>query len=157
MHLSFSKRLVALGFLFLIPASVFSQTGGTPSGDYEVGRLNRPLPGLSWMGAPFHHHDVLVRHGSAYTRRGLFATSFIAAIAGATLYDDYPWYLPGREHVGWCDGYIADTGDWGSESMQQVNQARYNTVKTRIETCTSNKYHLILYTCQEWAAEKLAP
>lgn len=156
MHLSSGKLALVLCAIFLISAPGLCQTRN-PTGDYEVGRLSRPLPGISWMGVPFHHKDVMVRHNSSRTRRGLFATSFLAAIAGAALYDNYPWYLPGREHVGWCPGYIACEGAWGSESMQQVDQARYNTVKNRIEICTSNKYHLILYTCQEWASEKLAP
>lgn len=155
MHLSSSKCLVSLCFLFLIPASVLSQTGGTPAGDYEVGLLTWPLRYLPFQA--FQHHDVLVRHKTDETRRGLFPNSGPAAVAG--------WYLwkactngPAIcDNLGWVDGHVASEDPRGAEQMNWVDQTRYETVKTRIENPASNRFHLALYNCQDWAAEQLAP
>lgn len=152
MHLSFSKRLVALGFLLLIPLSVFSQTGGTPSGDYEVGLLTRPLRYLP--NQPFEHHDVLVRHKTDETRRGFFPNSGLAAGWG---YIAWLACTNDCDNIGWVDGYVDDEDPRGIEQLDWVDQIRYETVKTRIENSTSNRFHVELYNCQAWAAEQLAP
>lgn len=159
MQASLARRnifLIHIAFI-MMPLYVLAQSGRTATGDYEVGKLIRPISGISWMGQAYYHHDVLVRNGSSHTRRGFFATSFVGAIAGADTYLNTPWYVPFREDVGWVSGYIADQGEWGSEAMTRVDEARYQTVKTRILSCTSNKYHLIKFSCQEWASQKLAP
>jgi hypothetical protein len=155
MHLSCGKRLLVLCALFLIPVPVLCQTGSNPSGDYEVGRLIRPLPIFGFLG--IDHHDVLVRHRPDERRRGFFPNSGMAAVGGYWEWATYTNDPANRRFIGWVSGYVDDLDPRGAESMTTVDQARYNTVRTRISNCTSNRYHLNYFHCQDWATLHLGP
>jgi hypothetical protein len=133
---------------------VLSQTGGTPAGDYEVGLLIRNIA------AGAEHHDVLVRHKSDKTRRGFFAVNNAAAVAAEVNYSVCRARFGSEslcKPLAWVDGVIDDRDPLGREQMQRVDQTRYEKVRNRILSCTSNRYSLRFYHCQYWAAEKLQP
>ena len=154
MHLSTGKLVLVLCATILIPAPVLCQTGSNPSGDYEVGLLIRNIA------AGQEHHDVLVRHEPDKTRRGFFAVNNAAAVAAEVNYSVCRARFGSEslcKPLAWVDGVIDDRDPLGREQMQRVDQTRYEKVRNRILSCTSNRYSLRFYHCQYWAAEKLQP
>ena len=153
MHYSSGKLALVLCAIFQISVPGFCQTGRNPTGDYEEGRISRPMIFSSVHQG--RHDDVLLRSRDGRTRRGFFATSNLAAWLGMIRWQNYDGPADMRRYIGWVSGYIDDKDPLGSGSMQRVDEQRYNTVRTRITTSTANDYHLALYNCQHWAFDML--
>lgn len=129
-----------------------------------VGRCFRPVgvaPGLpasivNWA-VPLmpKHHDVRTRKVAAgtttETTRGFFAVEMARAIFAA-----WDWVLDPEENDGFVEGVVRDSAAAaGRCNLSKVEISTYDRVLAKIVAPKPRKYHLVLYNCQDWAAEQV--
>ncbi len=134
-----------------------------PSGQscYAIGYLNRPLA-MGVGGPDLDHHDVLAKmYGNINTkvRAGLFADSMVDALIGFLYFQTLSWDDPEKLNDGWVDGHVGDEGNWGNENLSDSDEDGFydlaNSLIGSWGTQLPLGYNLVLYNCQDWAAEQL--
>ena len=128
---------------------------------YEVGYMSRPL--LMGIGGPeLDHHNALAKmYGqvNATFQAGLFADSMVDALAGWIVFETISWDDPTKFDYGWVDGHIEDEGATGGENLSESDEDGFwelaNSLAGSWGDALPLGYNLVLYNCQDWAAEQL--
>ena len=100
------------------------------------------------------HHDVRTRKiadgTTIETTRGFFAVDMTEAVLAAAA-----WAFYRKENDGFVDAEVRDSATTaGSCNLSRVTVSTYDRVLANITAPNTERYHLVEYNCQHWAAAK---